>query len=95
MKRVKLFFTAVAVLSVVGGALAFKTLGAGNVVYCNTALETPTCAAEPDYSTISGVPISVDPTLYTLDHSQIGTDCSDVSTCGQALATGTQINFNQ
>jgi len=78
MKKVKLFFTAVAVLAVVGGAVAFKSAKtAPKLFFCNTALK---CQLTDRYTdVITPSPVTPPYTVYK-SNSIPGAPCG-TSTC--------------
>jgi hypothetical protein len=79
MKKVKLFFTAVAVLAVVGGAVAFKAAKTNrDILQCVSGL----CAAQPstdNYSTSGSTKATPPFTPYT---GSTGAVCGS-QTCSQ------------
>jgi hypothetical protein len=55
MKKVKIMLTAVAILAVVGGALAFKAQKFGLAIYYKTLDTDPTCTI-PAFTTLQNKP---------------------------------------
>jgi len=75
MKKAKIMLTAIAVLAVVGGALAFKARQNPNLFYCATVNGVPNICTTSPYSSISGNPTTYPITrLYTT--GQVGLPCS-------------------
>jgi hypothetical protein len=70
MKKTKIFLTALTVLAVEGGALAFKLIPAGLIATCDTNPTVLKCVLEPTYTTFM--------TYHTgeiVDYDVYGKDC--------------------
>jgi hypothetical protein len=63
MKKVKIMFTALAILALVGGALAYKATK-GSFIFCGTQNAVAGGAACPLYLNSTATPTFVNPTIY-------------------------------
>jgi len=78
MKKVKIFLTAIAVISVVGGALAFKASKNNGTLYCNV-LSGSVCPSTHDYN-------QVDPPLGSTVY------CGTTAGSSACISTGSATN---
>jgi hypothetical protein len=70
MKKAKIFLTALTVLAVVGGALAFKLTPDQQIGKCDTSLPVPKCSLDPIFSTFA-----TSPTGQVIEYDFVGNNC--------------------